>query len=476
MTRYLRPAFVAVTLVFALDASTRPHLQAQSPSSLTGGAALQAAYDAILDARFDEMANVVAETCPPAPTEACRVIDALSVWWQIQLDPLSVARDRLFQSRIETAIAASEAWAAGEPTRAEAWFYVGGAYGARAQWRVLRGQRIGAARDGKRIKDALERALALDPRLQEAYFGIGLYHYYADVAPAAAKMLRWLLLLPGGDRKAGLQEMLRARSAGALLRDEADYQLQVIYLWYEKQPQRALELLAGLRQRHPRNPLFLQLIAEVQDQYLHDLNASLQTWLELLEAAQARRVASPSLAETRARLGAALQLDRLFETDVAIEHIRAVIVADPSEPYGTRAQAQLQLRRAVARMQDPAYRQSLEGWRALQRGDLAIAGRLLPQALAARPDDPVTRLRNAQLLVAQSNDAAALALLERILAARTTASPTVYASACLEAARVYERQRATARAIDLYRAARGAFGADPRTREAADRALARLTL
>ena len=99
MTRYLRPAFVAVTLVFALDASTRPHLQAQSPSSLTGGAALQAAYDAILDARFDEMANVVAETCPPAPTEACRVIDALSVWWQIQLDPLSVARDRLFQTQ-----------------------------------------------------------------------------------------------------------------------------------------------------------------------------------------------------------------------------------------------------------------------------------------------------------------------------------------------------------------------------------------
>ena len=449
---------------------------AQPGPGLTGTPQLARAYDAILDARFEELPALLTRTCPPAPSDACQVLEAVSLWWQIQLDPLSKAKDRQFQSKVDAAIAATEAWVKREPQRAEAWFYVGGAYGARAQWRVLRGEHFGAARDGKRIKESLERALARDPRLQEAYFGIGLYHYYADVAPAAAKMLRWLLLLPGGDRKTGLQEMLRARSAGALLRDEADYQLQVIYLWYEKQPQRALELLAGLRQRHPRNPLFFQLIAEVQDQYLHDLNASLQTWLELLEAARARRVASPSLAETRARLGAALQLDRLFETDVAIEHIRAVIVADPSEPYGTRAQAQLQLRRAVARMQDPAYRQSLDGWRALQRGDLAIAGRLLPQALAARPDDLVTRLRNAQLLVAQSNDAAALALLERILAARTTASPTVYASACLEAAGVYERQRATARAIDLYRAARGAFGADPRTREAADRALARLTL
>ena len=87
-------------------------------------------------------------------------------------------------------------------------YSMGGAYGARGQWRVLRGQVLSAARDGKRIKDALERSLALDPALLDAYFGIGLYHYYAAVAPTAAKMLRWLLLLPGGDRATGLREMV----------------------------------------------------------------------------------------------------------------------------------------------------------------------------------------------------------------------------------------------------------------------------
>ena len=92
---------------------------------------------------------------------------------------------------------------------------------ARAQWRVLRGQSLAAARDGKRIKLALERSLMLDPALQDAYFGIGLYHYYADVAPAFAKMLRWLFLLPGGDRERGLQEMQRARTGGQLLRSDA---------------------------------------------------------------------------------------------------------------------------------------------------------------------------------------------------------------------------------------------------------------
>ena len=53
---------------------------------------------------------------------------------------------------------------------------------------ATRSQVLAAARDGKRIKDALERGLELDPGIHDAWFGIGLYHYYADVAPAAAKI------------------------------------------------------------------------------------------------------------------------------------------------------------------------------------------------------------------------------------------------------------------------------------------------
>ena len=475
MTRHVRSALAFAIVVLAGLPGAQP-AAAQSASSLTGTQQLQRAYDAIFDARFDEVPPLLTRTCPPAPPEACQVLDAVSLWWQIQLDPQNKARDTQFQSKVDASIAATEAWAKREPQRAEAWFYMGGAYGARAQWRVLRGERVGAARDGKKIKDSLERALTRDSRLQEAFFGIGLYHYYADVAPTAAKMLRWLLSLPGGDKAEGMREMLRARENSELLGDEADYQLHVIYLWYEKQPQRALDLLEQLRKRHPRNPLFLQLIAEVQDSYLHDLTASLRSSQALLDAAKAGRVAYPELAETRARLGAALQLDRLFETDAAIEQLRVVINAKPATPYGATAQAQLRLRNAVDRMNDPAYRLSIEGWRALQRGELTVAAQILQQALALKPDDPVTRFRRAQLLLAQKNDAAALTVLDGLVTARATTPPTFYAAACLDAARLYERQRATARAIDLYRTARGVFGADQRTIDAADRALARLAL
>lgn len=470
MTRAAR--FLALSL---LVAPGRADAVAQGQSALTGGAEVARAYDAILDARFADVPPLLTRTCPPAPQPVCGLLDVVSLWWQIQLDPLNLSRDQRFQSSVDASIAAMERWTSAEPRRAEAWFYLGGAYGARGQWRVLRGQILSAARDGKRIKAALEQALMLDPNLKDAYFGIGLYHYYADVAPVAAKILRFFLLLPGGDRRAGLQEMLRARDAGQLLRSEADYQLHLIYLWYEHQPLRAIELVAGLRDRHPRNPYFPQVIADIQDAYLHDRTASLRSWQALLAGAREGRFAEAGLAETRARLGIATQLDALYESDRAAEQLRAVIQAKPPAPAGASAQAQRRLAQTLARLDDPAYRLSIEGWRAFERGALDDAGRLLARSLMLRPDDAVTRYRQARLLQAQKNDAAALTILEALVRTRGAAPPVFYAAACVEAARLHEQRGASARALELYRAARGVFGADERTIDDARRAIARLS-
>jgi tetratricopeptide (TPR) repeat protein len=500
--------------------------QGKAPAGgLTNAPVLARAYDAIFDADFTRAAALLDEACGrgwaarstsrtgEAAPQACRVLDLVSRWWQLQADPLDRTGDRDFAARADQVVADAESWTAQDPTRAEAWFYAGAAYGVRVQWRALRGERLAAARDGKRIKDVLERALALDRDLQDAYFGIGLYHYYADVAPTAAKMLRWLLLLPGGDRQEGLREMLRARSGGQLLHSEADYQLHSVYLWYEKQPERALALARGLHERHPHNPLFAQAVADVEDVHLSEFTASLRTWTALFERARARRVAWPELTETRARLGMARQLDRLSESDVAIDHLKAVVSAAPTAPVGALAEAQLALGEALDRMGaldearaaydaavtrspagDPlktaarartarrrtpdktaaqAYRFSIEGWRALERGDLSTASQALDRSLALRPADQVTRYRKARLQLAQRNERAAIDALEAVIAAPDTPF-YVYAAACFDAAQALERQGATARAVELYELTVAAFGVDPRARNSAQRALARL--
>lgn len=366
----VRRAVILLTALLYLSTGTAQ----QTPQrGLTGVPLLARAYDAIFDARFDEVPRLLAAACPPAPIEACRLLDAAAVWWRIQLDPFNTGRDPDFQSRVEAAIAAAQAWTVREPQRAEAWFYLGGAYGARVQWRVLRGSRLAAARDGKRIKDALERSIALDPMLTDAYFGLGLYHYYADVAPAVLKMLRWLFLLPGGDRSAGLEEMLRARGTGALVRSEADYQLHIVYLWYEKQPARAVERLGELHKRHPHNPHFLQAMAEIQDFYIDDTRASLRSWQTLLDAALRGQVAEPRMAESMARVGIASQFDQLSEGEAGLEQLRAVIAAKPQAPTGIVARAQLQLGHTLEHLG--------------RRGEAATAYRAA--IAAAGPGDPL---------------------------------------------------------------------------------------
>ena len=492
------------------------HPSIESARDLTGVDALVRVYDLLLNADFSAAEAELAHTCPPAPREACDVLATTITWWRIQLDPEDRSLDAKFSEQADRAIASTEAWAAREPQIAEAQFYVGAAYAVRVQWRVLRDEKLSAARDGKRIKQALDRAIALDSGLDDAYFGLGLYEYYADVAPATAKVLRFLLLLPGGNRAEGLARMRRARTAGKLLQGEADYQLQIVYLWYEKRVDLADGLLTSLHDRYPANPLFAAQLADLQDRYQHDITASLTTWRELAAAAREQRVNEPALAEAQARLGAARQLEALHETDRAIEQVRGVIEAKAGHPYGALAAAYVALGEgedrlghhdsaiaayrlalgaiapgapdpgdirhrvadAIRRTPDPtraeAYRLSIEGLRKLEQRDAEGASALLAHSLRLDPSDPVTRYRYARALEAEKDDTGAIDAFESAIRDARACPPPIAAAAFLDAARLHERLAHRQQAIDYYRAASTWFGGSADTRAAALRALNRL--
>jgi tetratricopeptide (TPR) repeat protein len=321
----------------------QPLSQPLTAAGLTSPEPLQKAYELILDARFDEARKQLQRACPPAPPVACQVLEAVADYWQVLLDPENTSLDARLLTKVEASIASAESWVVREPKRPEAWFYNGGAYGTRVLLRGLRAQYLAAARDGKRIHDALRQTVTLDPSLGDAYFGLGLYHYYAAIAPTAARVLRFLLLLPAGDRAGGLKEMEQTRTQGMLLRGEADYQLHLIYLWYERQALRSLGLVDGLRNRYPHNPVFYVRLAIVQGDYLKNHQAALQTYRSLFDAARAGRVAVPAMSEVNARLGMAQEMDALCDTDRAIEQVRAVIALRPAAPYGATARAFYQL-------------------------------------------------------------------------------------------------------------------------------------
>jgi len=314
-----------------------------SAAGLTSPEPLVKAYELTLEARFDEAERQLKSSCPPAPQPACDVIGAVNDYWRLLPNPEDTSRDTALLGRINAAIASTEAWVAREPKRAEAWFYLGGAYGTRVLLRGLRGQYLSAARDGKRIHDSLQLAISLDPSLGDAYFGLGLYHYYAAIAPRAARILSMLMFLPGGDRAGGLKEMEQTRSRGLLLRGEADYQLHLIYLWYERQHLTALRLIEGLRTQYPTNPVFYLRLAEVQGNYVRNHQWALQTYRSMLDATRAGRMAMPALSEVDARLGLAQEMDALCDSAGAMEQLNAVIALNPTAPYAALARTHYQI-------------------------------------------------------------------------------------------------------------------------------------
>jgi len=335
-------ALVASALSLVVPGATSVPGAGTSPQQgITAADRVARAYDLILDANFDELKKALPNTCPPAPQVACLGLDALSLWWQIQLDLENHTLDAPFMAAADKGVAEAARFAQQSPERAEAWFYLGAAYGARAQYRVYRTERLAAARDGKRIKEALEQALALDPSMHDAEFGVGMYRYYAGVAPAAFRFLRFLLLLPGGDREGGLQQLERAAADGILVRGEAQYQIQILYLWYEHRAKDALAIVKGLQERYPHNPLFRKIEADVLDAYFHDHAASMKASEQLLALAESRAVFRADIAEVTARLNIARQSIALQQPERARSELDALIARHPTAPADamTRAQA-----------------------------------------------------------------------------------------------------------------------------------------
>ena len=308
--------------------------------------------------------------------------------------------------------------------------------------------------------------------------------------------------------------MLRAKARGRLLQGEADYQLQIIYLWYEQQTARALNILESLRQHYPGNPLFLSETARIQDEYLHDTTASLDSWRAVLASAREQRSNAPVLAETQSRLAIARHLDFLHQTDHAIEQLEAVIALRPQEPYASLPLAYLRLGEAHDRLGNrpaalgaridrrPRSRRIPTSTRSASPRTSACDARSTPSAprrIACRSRDGGgsrrTRSRRGDRTraiagVARERSGSALpvrtrapgeeersrrtAQFESAIRGAKNCPPPILGMAYVEAARLLERAGRRDQAISYYRIAAALFGASADTQSSATRALTRL--
>lgn len=110
-----------------------------------------------------------------------------------------------------------------------------------------------------------EQLLAADPAYYDAYLATGMNKY---ILGSMSAPMRWMLRLGGmsGDRDAGIADLQRTAEHGHYLAPFARMLLAIAYL-RQQDREHARNLLAGLRDEFPDNPLFAREIARLDEKH-----------------------------------------------------------------------------------------------------------------------------------------------------------------------------------------------------------------
>jgi tetratricopeptide (TPR) repeat protein len=180
--------------------------------------------------------------------------------------------------------------------------YAGLGYASRARLLGLRFEKMPVARAGVEARKHLLRCLELDPDMADAYLGLGLYNYYVDTLSAMAKVLRFFMGIPGGDKREGLRQLEIASTKGQLTQAEARFNMAKSLRNYDRDYARALQATAPLIQEYPQNCIFLLLSGDLEQKLGHrdeaaaKFRAAAAPWEEAGCAERAHQLANEALA------------------------------------------------------------------------------------------------------------------------------------------------------------------------------------
>ena len=325
----------------------------------------------------------LAQTCPPAPAEACRALAAVVA---LVADPARPreprARRALRTRRPRRRSPPPTAWTRREPERAEAWFYLAGAYAPLVQWRVLRGSGSPPRARARRIKDALERALALDPDAARCVLRDRPLSLLRRRRPGGAEGAALAAAAAGRRSRQGLREMLQARDAGSCSRRSRLPAPLAVSLVRARQPRGRSSCCAGSTRATRRTRCSCSASPKSSDDYLRDhrRRAPPRGRRCSTRATAPRRSATVAPRRRRARLGLAAELDRNCRATIARSIIStAVIALQPTcAVLGARRCAHLQLGDAYAASRTARSRDAPR----IRHGDRACARTTIRRGIA----------------------------------------------------------------------------------------------
>lgn len=261
----------------------------------SASAGLEALYN-FQFARADSLFHLISEQHSDHPIGPC--LEALTLWWTILLNLGDRSHDEAFFAAMDEVIQRSNERLSRNKSDFDAMFFKGIALGFRGRLRSNRRDWIRAAADGKRAMDYVLAVADADSSNADFALGRGLYQYYAALIRDKYPSLRPITaFLPSGNRRLGLQELIRTATDGYYMQTEAMYFLVQINYLYERNFRASVEQISWLRDRFPNNSFFHTLEGRIYAGW-HQWAASDTVFTAVLERYKARQIGyTPSMAE-----------------------------------------------------------------------------------------------------------------------------------------------------------------------------------
>jgi hypothetical protein len=245
-------------------------------------AAVKQGLDLLYSGQTEEAIALFQQVQKNAPDQpAGYFLEAGARWWQIYCEACEFkwnmidawkgtrnADDVAYFALTDKTIQLAEASiASGDSAEMELWAGMG--WLLRARLLALLDVRRGAAQAAVKARTHLLRCLALDPQMYDAYAGLGIYNYYVDTLSGIAKVLRFFMGIPGGDKQDGIRQLRIAMEKGVVARVESRYYLAKNLRNYELDYAASIELTTPLVADYPRNPFFRLLLGDDQAKLGH---------------------------------------------------------------------------------------------------------------------------------------------------------------------------------------------------------------
>lgn len=185
--------------------------------------------------------------------------NAMIAWSRYEYEyELSDDRQReVFEQILDDAITGIKRWIKQYPDDPNGYMGIGALYGLRAMFSMRNRSWITAYFSGRKAIKNLEKSLELDPTYYDAYFGLGIYQYYAGTLPSIIKILAKIVAIKG-DPDEGVAQLNLARKKAHFTSDSAKLiliEVQNTRTGKYYAPQKSLEYIRELRAKYPKNPL-----------------------------------------------------------------------------------------------------------------------------------------------------------------------------------------------------------------------------